>query len=40
MISDFVILESKESSEYFAVCAFQNSSGIRIYSLKSGEAIY
>ena len=40
MISDFIVLESKVNSEYFAVCAFQNSSGIRIYSLRSGEAIY
>lgn len=40
MIADFVVIESKETSEYFAVCAFQNSSAIRIYSLKSGEAIY
>lgn len=36
MIADFVVVESKETSEYFAICAFQNSSAIRIYSLKSG----
>jgi len=40
MIADFVVLESKKTSEYYAICTFQNSSAIRIYSLKSGEAIY
>ena len=40
MIADFVVLESKRTSEYYAICAFQNSSAIRIYSLRSGEAIY
>lgn len=40
MIADFVVLEAKCTSEYFAICCFQNSSALRIYSLKSGEAIY
>lgn len=40
MIADFVVVESKATSEYYAVCAFQNSSAVRIYSLKSGEAIF
>lgn len=40
MIADFVVLESKNNSDYYAICGFQNSSAIRIYSLKSGEAIY
>lgn len=35
MISDFIVLESKETSEYFALCVFQNSSIIRVYSLIS-----
>ena len=36
MIADFVIVESKQNSEYYALCAFQNSSAVRIYSLKRG----
>ena len=40
MISDFIVLESKETSEYFALCVFQNSSVIRIYSLISQEQVY
>jgi hypothetical protein len=40
MISDFVVLESKETSEFFAVCCFQNSSAIKIYSLLSQLLIY
>ena len=40
MISDFLVLESKETSEFFALCVFQNSSAIRIYSLISQEQVY
>ena len=40
MIADFVIIQSKQTSDYFAICAFQNSSAIRVYSLKAGDAIY
>ena len=36
MIADFVVIESKSTSEYFAVCVFQNSSALRVYSLKKG----
>lgn len=39
MISDFVVVESKADSDYYAVCGFQNSSAVRIYSLRSGEAV-
>ncbi len=40
MIADFVVLESKETSEFFAVCCFQNSSVIKIYSLLSQSLVY
>ncbi len=40
MIADFVVIESKSTSEYFAVCVFQNSSALRVYSLKKGQIIY
>lgn len=40
MIADFVVVESKQNSEYFAICAFQNSSAIRIYSLKKGDVVF
>jgi hypothetical protein len=40
MIADFVVIESKATSDYYAICGFQNSSAIRIYSLKSGDAIF
>ena len=40
MIADFIVIESKQTSDYYAVCGFQNSSAVRIYSLRTGEAIY
>lgn len=40
MIADFLLLESKETSEYFALCVFQNSSIVRVYSLTTQEVVY